>query len=231
MSDLIDLHIASLVHNLCAHDNDLSVCDQLVHCLEEILVLNAWQSAHAVAFDDHCIIVLTDPGQKFRVHTWNQFQQKDSWIDVDVKCWIGAWAAFFYIVDNLVVADGCKYREINAVKCIKALGLQFLCTGSGNYFAIKYDAYSMCIRAGCKTKRIEQVCFCIGYFHGNWFLGTGDDNRLRRVLNQVGQCRRGVCHGIGAVADHEAVIIVIILLQDLGELQPVLRVHIRAVDV
>ena len=93
--------------------------------------------------------------------------------------------SFLYIVDNLVVADGCKYREINAVKCIKALGLQFLCTGSGNYLAIKYDAYSMCIRAGCKTKRIEQVCFCIGYFHGNWFLGTGDDNRLRRILNQV----------------------------------------------
>ena len=89
----------------------------------------------------------------------------------------------------------------------------------------------MCIRAGCKTKRIEQVCFCIGYFHGNWFLGTGDDNRLRRVLNQVGQCRRGVCHGIGSVADDKAIIFFIVILNGAGHQKPIFRLDVGRVNV
>ena len=51
------------------------------------------------------------------------------------------------------------------------------------------------------------------------------------MLNQIGAGRRRVGHGVGAVADHEAVILLIMLFNETGDGKPVLRLHVGAVDI
>ena len=51
------------------------------------------------------------------------------------------------------------------------------------------------------------------------------------ILNQVGQGRSGVGHGVRAVADHKAVVAVVVLLYGPGDGQPVAGLHVGAVDI
>ena len=54
---------------------------------------------------------------------------------------------------------------------------------------------------------------------------------LFTVYEEVGHGGSCVRHCIRSVADHEAIVIVIVFFQDLSKLQPVFRVHVCAVDV
>ena len=165
MANLVDCHIAALIHHLCGHDHNLAAGNQLVHLFEEIPMSIAWDAADAVALDDDRIIMLPNPRQQAGVHAGDELEQKYLWIDVDIKCRIGAWAALPNIVDNFVVADGGKHREVDALERIEALGLHLLGTGAGNHLAVKDDADPVGIRTGGKAQGVEEVGLGIGDFH------------------------------------------------------------------
>ena len=131
----------------------------------------------------------------------------------------------------MLVLDHGQIREINAGKSIVALAAFLFSTGSGNDLSVKDDGYAMSTIRRSEAQAVEKVCPCICHVKIDRFLGTGDHDGLAGVLDEVGHGGGSVCHRISSVADHEAVVIVVILLQDLGELQPVFRVHVRAVDV
>ena len=85
------------------------------------------------------------------------------------------------------------------------------------------------------VERIEQALVQVelgvgkGIAHG--LLRAGEYDGLGAVLNQIGKRRRGVAHGVGAVQNHEAVVVGITLDDDVADTHPVARAHIGAVDV
>ena len=71
----------------------------------------------------------------------------------------------------------------------------------------------------------------VGIIQGDGLLGTGDDDGLRGVLDQIGQGGGGVSHGVGPMGDDEPVILLIPLLDGSCHLQPVGGAHIGTVQI
>ena len=145
----------------------------------------------------------------------------------------GAGEAVFVIEveQDFVVLNGGNVGEVYAGEGIIAFGAFLFSAGSGDNFSVKDDIDAMGFWAGGKTETVQQVGFGIGDFHVNRFLGAGDDDWLGGVLDQVGQGGCGVGHGIGAVADDEAVETAVLFMDYLGNGEPVAGLHIGAVDV
>ena len=59
---------------------------------------------------------------------------------------------------------------------------------------------------------------------------AGQHNRLAAVLDQVGQRRSGISHGIGAVRDDKAVIVIVPPDDFVRDADPMFRHDIRAVQ-
>ena len=62
-------------------------------------------------------------------------------------------------------------------------------------------------------------------------MGSGDDNGLGRVLDQIGQSCGSIGHGVCTVTDDEAVIGIIMFPDGGSNFQPVAGLHVRAVNV
>ena len=77
---------------------------------------------------------------------------------------------------------------------------------------------------------VAQVFLRIGDLVGDGLLGTGEDDRLVRILDEVGQRRRRIGQRIGAVADDEAIVERIILLHGPRHQQPVFGAEVCAID-
>jgi len=91
------------------------------------------------------------------------------------------------VEDNVVVLDGGNVWEVDAGKRVVALGAFLFTAGSGNDLAVKDDVDAMGFAAACKEETVGQVGLGIGNLQVNGFLGTGDDNRFWRILDQVGE--------------------------------------------
>ena len=131
----------------------------------------------------------------------------------------------------MLVLDHGQIWEVDAGESVIALAALLLSAGSRNDFSVKYDGHAVGTFGGGKAQAVQKVCSCVRHVEVDGLLRTCDYDGLAGMLDEIGHGSSGVGHGIGAVADHEAVIIVIILLKNLSQLQPVLRVHICAVDV
>ena len=59
----------------------------------------------------------------------------------------------------------------------------------------------------------------------------GENDGLRAALDQIAQGSSRVGHGVGAVADNESVVGVVIFAQSVHHAQPVLRADIGAVQI
>ena len=79
-------------------------------------------------------------------------------------------------------------------------------------------------------ERVGQVDLGIGRVEADGLLRARQDDRLGRALDQIAQGRRGIGHGVRAVADDEAVVPVIARADGPRDLQPVGRAEIRAVE-
>ena len=91
------------------------------------------------------------------------------------------------VEDNVVVLDGGNVWEVDAGKRVVALGAFLFTAGSGNDLAVKDDVDAMGFVAACKEETVGQVGLGIGNLQVNGLLGTGDDNRFWRILDQVGE--------------------------------------------
>ena len=129
------------------------------------------------------------------------------------------------------VLYGGNVGEIDAGKGIVAFCPLLLPPCPGDDLAVKNNVYIMGALTACKEQAVREIGLCVGDLQVDGLLGAGDDDGLFRVLNQVGEGRGGVRHGICAVADHEAIVRVIMLLYGFSDEKPVLRLHIGAVDV
>ena len=135
------------------------------------------------------------------------------------------------VEDNVVVLDGGNVWEVDAGKRVVALGAFLFTAGSGNDLAVKDDVDAMGFVAACKEETVGQVGLGIGNLQVNGFLGTGDDNRFWRILDQVGESGCGVGQGVGAMTDNKAIVLIVIFFNAGRDYQPVLWLDVGAVNV
>ena len=123
-----------------------------------------------------------------------------------------------------------QLREVDRSKGVVADGLVLLGAGAGDDVPAEHhhDAPAALIQR--TDHAVSQVFLGIGDLVGDGLLGTGEDDGLVGVLDQVGQRRSRVGQRIGAVADDEAIVQGVILLHGLGHHEPVFRAEVGAVD-
>ena len=122
-------------------------------------------------------------------------------------------------------------REIDAGKCIVALGHLFFRPGSRNDLAVKHDIHSLRMLISRIDKAVKKIRPCICHVMAYRFLRPGNDNRLVGILYHVGQCTGSIRQRVRTVADNKSVIAVIILLYSLHNQLPMLRLYVRAVQI
>ena len=82
------------------------------------------------------------------------------------------------------------------------------------------------VAGGGYLKCCDEVFFSVGTHFADWKLGAGDDDGLVQVLEHKTQRGGGVCHRVGAVKHHKAVVAGIVLLDALCNFNPVRRIHV-----
>ena len=133
--------------------------------------------------------------------------------------------------DDTVVSHIGEGGVINALESVEAHGALLACARTGNDGTAKdHGDVAGAIVGGVEQALIEiELGIGKGVFHR--LLGAGEHNGLRAFLNEVGERRRGVCHGVGAVKDNEAVVAVVGFADGARDAQPIARAHVGTVDI
>ena len=124
-----------------------------------------------------------------------------------------------FVVDveqDVLVLDHCQIGEVDAGKGIVALGALLLSAGAGDDLSVKDDIYAVGPFTGGEPQAVQQVGAGVGHIQVDGLLCAGDDDGLFGVLDQVGHGGSSIGHGIGAVADHKAVVVIVIFLQHMA---------------
>lgn len=132
---------------------------------------------------------------------------------------------------NLAVLDDGHIRIVDAGKRVIAFCPLLLSPGACNDLAVKDKVHVVGAGTGGKEKAVGQVGPGVRIFHVNRLLGPGDDDGLWRMLNQVGQGRGRISHGVRAVGDDKAVVLAVVFLDCLFDCQPVAGLYVGAVYV
>ena len=135
------------------------------------------------------------------------------------------------VADDVLILNASQYRKVDAVKGIEGAGHHLLGTGASDDAAVKDQGDVFRIVVTGVVDAVPQVHLGIGAVGVDGHLGAGDDDGLSGILDHVTQGGRGVGHGIGAVGDDEAVVVVVVGLNGTDDLRPDLRRHIGGVDV
>ena len=135
------------------------------------------------------------------------------------------------VAHDAVVADIGDGRIVDANERVKAHGALLAGARAGNGDAAKNDRDVVRMLVERIEQALVQVELGIGKGVAHGLLRTGEHDGLRTVLDQVGERRGRVAHGVGAVQNHEAVVVGITLDNDVADTHPVARAHVGAVDV
>ena len=96
--------------------------------------------------------------------------------------------------------------------------------------AAEDDAHPAVPGAGV-PQGVQEVHFGVGGVLVDGALGPGEDDGLSGVLDEIGKGRGGVGQGVRAVAEDEAVVGAVVVLNEPGQLQPVLRPDVGGIQV
>ena len=118
---------------------------------------------------------------------------------------------------------------IDAGEGPETLGVGLAGTGPQNDPPVKDDLHAAAAPAGVE-KGIGKIALGVGAVEPDGLLGAGEDDGLGAVLYQIAQGCRRIGHGVRAVADDEAVVVVVVLPDGLGRPQPVGGVNAGAVQ-
>ncbi len=120
-----------------------------------------------------------------------------------------------------------------ALECIEIVGATLGGAVSTPEIVLEKDRYLADggnpggIAVGSYLQGRDQVFLSVSTHFADRELRACDYYRFRQVLEHERQRRGGVCHGVGAVQYHKAVVILIILCYDASHLCPMGRTHIR----
>lgn len=125
----------------------------------------------------------------------------------------GALILVVNVENDPAVVDRSNIRIIDARKGIVAFGKLLLGPGAGNHLAAKYDRDPVCPVMGGKAQAVKQIGTCVCDGQIDWLLRACDNDRTAVILDQIGQGRSGISHGISAMADYKAIVEFIFFFQ------------------
>ena len=135
------------------------------------------------------------------------------------------------VAHDAVVADVGNGRIVDANERVKAHGALLAGARTGNGDAAKHDRDVVRMLIERIEQALVQIEFGVSKRVAHGLLRAGEYDGLGTVLNQIGKRCRGVAHGVGAVQNHEAVVVGITLDDDVADTHPVTGTHVGAVDV
>ncbi len=121
----------------------------------------------------------------------------------------------------------CQGGIIERAESIEILGIDFGGTVATHQLVLKEDAHfgnnSCTVRMfGCSYfNGGDEVFFSVCAQEFRWELGTGEDDRLGKVLEHETECGGCIGHRICTVQDDEAIEIVVVVVDDFYNLCPV----------
>ena len=231
MAHLIDLHVAAFVCNLRRHDNDLALCDPLLHLLIKGVQQRLRDPSDAEALDDQAIIVLKQVFHQLGLGPGDQLQHHDTLAQMIAEADRFGIGLLRKKADDLPVLYHRQHREVDAAEGVVAAGIGFLRAGPRNDIPVENKRHAPGSRIPRIADAVDQVLPRVGALFADRLLGSGHDDRLIGVLDHVRQCRAGIGHGVRTVADDKAVVVQVFALHRRHDLVPDRRGHIGAVDV
>ena len=135
------------------------------------------------------------------------------------------------VAHDAVVADVGNGRIVDANERVKAHGALLAGARAGNGDATKHNRHIVRVLVERIEQALVQIELGVGKGVAHGLLRAGEYDGLGAVLNQIGKCCRGIAHGVGAVQNHEAVVVGIAFDDDVADTHPVTGTHIGAVDV
>ena len=133
-------------------------------------------------------------------------------------------------------AGVCQRREVEGAEGVEPLGVDFCCSVSSHQSVFEEDAdlghhgSSAAVGGCCDFDARQKVFLSVGAETPDGELRPRDDDRLSEILQHEAQRTGGVCHCVCAVEEHEAVIVLIVVADDVGNFHPVARLHVRTVN-
>ena len=234
-ADLINTQVKALFGDLRGHNDSATRIDPAENCLLERLarLTKLGDTANAKGLQNHSVVAIGKSVQDTRVHAGCQLKDKYARVDavVETNRVLVLVSAVESVANDAVVADIGNGRIVDANERVKAHGALLAGTRAGNGDAAKHDRDVVRVFVERIEQALVQVELGVGKGIAHGLLRAGEYDRLGAVLNQIGKRRRGVAHGVGAVQNHETVVVGITLDDDVADTHPVTGAHIGAVDV
>ena len=135
-----------------------------------------------------------------------------------------------------VETDFCQWRIVVALEGIEVVGTHLGASVSAPQVVLEENSHLLHHRVAVLVARSshleggDKIFLTVGAHLADRKLRTGDDDRLVQVFEHETQRRRGESHGVGAVKHHEAIEIVVVILNGSSHIAPVRRSHGSTVD-
>lgn len=127
-------------------------------------------------------------------------------------------------------------RIVITLERIEALRMGLGGAVATHEFALEKDAHlaheglTVGLTCGGYLDGGKEVFLAIGAYLANGELRACEDDGLREVFEHKAQCRGGVRHGVCAVEDHKAIIVSIVVANDVCQLHPAFGGDVGRVD-
>ncbi|MNQ72242.1 hypothetical protein D3C85_869410 [compost metagenome] len=121
-------------------------------------------------------------------------------------------------------------RVVRRIEGVEAVRVHLLAAVAAIELIVEKQRHLVDRVVGRDVEGVEQVLLAVGAQLGERDLGAGDDDRLVQIFEHEGEGRGGERHGVGAVQDHEAVVLLVVVTNVLGDALPVRRGHVGGVD-
>ena len=128
------------------------------------------------------------------------------------------------------VPQDAQHGVIDGGEGLEALGVGLLSPGAQDDLAVEDDADAGHLRRG-GAEGVLQVDLGVCGVEADGLLGAGEDDGLGAALDEVGEPGGGVGHGVRAVGEDEAVVLLVVLPDAAGHPEPVLGGDVGAVQV
>ena len=230
LAHLVHAHVAALIGHLRGQDEHLVGLLVVAQPLGKGVHEPLRDAAHAEALHDDAVVQAEDLRDHAGVHAGDELEQEHPGVHGAAELHRAGGPGRRHIAHQTVALHQCQLREVDRGKGVVADGLVLFGTGAGNDVPAKHHHHAPAARVQCTDHAVAQVFLGVGDLVGDGLLGTGEDDGLVRVLDEVRKCRCGIGQRIGAVADDETIVQGVVFLNGAGHHQPVFLAEVGAVD-
>ena len=218
-ADVVDCQIAALILHLRGHYDGFSARDGGADDVKEAAALIGGKSAHAVALHDHCVVVLQKVGKQHAVRAGDHLHKPDAGIELVVEDRRRQAGRADILHQKAVLQDG-ERRIVDAGKRLQA-GRVGLPRARAEDDAPVEDDHHAAQVGHRHAEGVDEIRLGVRVFKQDRLLRTGQNDRLRGILDQIGKRGGGVGHRVRAVDDDKAVEFSVVFTDGVRDRQPV----------